>query len=101
MSDLISREEAIKAMVKLEQDDIEMYGVKIIGGFDSEPAIKALNLLQKATAVPTIEFVSFLEKIKDEITTYLIRKGSFDGEHGKALIEIRHNICEKIKECSE
>lgn len=47
------------------------------------------------------EVIFFLEKIKDGITTHLIRKGFFDGEHGKALLEIRHNICEKIEECSE
>ena len=48
MSDLISLEEAIKAMRKIEYDDIEMYGgVSIPEGFNSDPAVEALNSLDR------------------------------------------------------
>lgn len=43
--DAISREAAINAMIKIEQDDIERYGCEIPEGFDSSPAIEALNNL--------------------------------------------------------
>lgn len=40
--DAISRESAIIAMIKIEQDDIKRYGCQIPEGFDSSPAIEAL-----------------------------------------------------------
>lgn len=43
--DCISRKSAIDAMIKLEQDDIECYGCAIPEGFNSTPAIEALNSL--------------------------------------------------------
>lgn len=47
--DCISRQSAIKAMLKIEQDDIEKYGCSIPEGFDSGPAINALNDLSSVT----------------------------------------------------
>lgn len=43
--DAISRQAAIDAMIKIEQDDIDQYGCKIPEGFDSSPAIEALENL--------------------------------------------------------
>ena len=43
--DAISRQDAIDAMIKIEQDDIDRYGCKIPEGFDSSPAIEALENL--------------------------------------------------------
>lgn len=47
--DCISRQSAIKAMLKIEHDDIEKYGCSIPEGFDSELAINALNDLPPVT----------------------------------------------------
>lgn len=47
--DCISRQSAIKAMLKIEHDDIEKYGCSIPEGFDSGPAIDALNNLPSVT----------------------------------------------------
>lgn len=47
--DCISRQSAIKAMLKIEHDDIEKYGCSIPEGFDSRPAIDALNNLPSVT----------------------------------------------------
>lgn len=41
--DIISRQDAVDAMLKLEHDDIELYGCSIPEGFDSTPAINALK----------------------------------------------------------
>lgn len=43
--DAISRQAAIDVMIKIEQDDIEQYGCSIPEGFDSDPAVKALENL--------------------------------------------------------
>lgn len=48
--DAISRQAAIDAMIKLEQDDIECYGCAIPEGFNSTPAIEALNNLPSVTS---------------------------------------------------
>ena len=48
MDDYISRQAAIDAMRRLEQEDIDAYGVKIPEGFDAEPAVKALKALPSA-----------------------------------------------------
>lgn len=48
MSDLISRQDAIDAMYRLEAEDIETYGCSIPEGFDSKPAIEALRALPSA-----------------------------------------------------
>ena len=50
--DTISRKAAINAMIKIEQDDIDRYGCKIPEGFDSSPAIEALNGLPPVTPQP-------------------------------------------------
>ena len=50
--DAISRKAAIDAMIKIEQDDINQYGCEIPEGFDSGPAIEALNGLQPVTPSP-------------------------------------------------
>ena len=47
--DCISRQAAINAMIKIEQDDIDQYGCKILEGFDSRPAIEALEDLPSVT----------------------------------------------------
>lgn len=52
--DTISRKAAIDAIIKIEQDDIEQYGCKIPEGFDSSPAIEALNDLPPAIPQPKI-----------------------------------------------
>lgn len=54
MSDLISREDSIRAMLRLECEDIEAYGAKIPEGFDAEPAVKALKALPSVDAVPVV-----------------------------------------------
>ena len=48
--DCISRQAAIDVMIKLEQDDIDRYGCKIPEGFDSSPAIEALDNLPSITS---------------------------------------------------
>lgn len=55
MSDLISREDAIRAMLRLECEDIETYGAKIQEGFDAEPAVEALKALPSAQPEQKIE----------------------------------------------
>lgn len=50
--DCISRQAAIDVMIKLEQDDIDRYGCKIPEGFDSSPAIEALDNLPSITSQP-------------------------------------------------
>lgn len=48
MSDLISRQAAIDAMLKLQAEDDEAYGCHILEGFDGERAREALELLPSA-----------------------------------------------------
>jgi hypothetical protein len=48
MSDLIRRQDAIDAMYQLEAEDIETYGCSIPEGFDSKPAVEALEALPSA-----------------------------------------------------
>ena len=48
MDELISRQAAIDAMRRLEQEDIEAYGAEIPEGFDAEPAVEALKALPSA-----------------------------------------------------
>lgn len=48
MDDLISRQQAIDAMEKLYQEDVEMYGCSIPECFDAERANEALKQLQPA-----------------------------------------------------
>lgn len=48
MSDLIDREAAIDAMMKLQTEDIEAYGVSIPEGFDGDRAVTALKALPSA-----------------------------------------------------
>ena len=48
MSDLISRQDAIDAMYRLEAEDIETYGCSIPEGFDAKPAVEALEALPSA-----------------------------------------------------
>lgn len=50
--DAISRQAAIDAMAKIEHDDIAQYGCAIPEGFDSSPAIEALNDLPSVTPQP-------------------------------------------------
>ncbi len=47
MSDLISRQAAIEAMMRLQKEDEEVYGV-IPGGFEGERAAEALSKLPSA-----------------------------------------------------
>ena len=47
--DAISRQEAIKSMNDLEQEDIEQYGCSIPEGFDGKRAIEALQSLPSFT----------------------------------------------------
>ena len=73
MSDLISLEEAIKDMRKIEYDDIEMYGgVSIPEGFNSDPAVEALNSLDRIMAVPIEDIISFLADYFGVSTDYLL-----------------------------
>ena len=48
MSDLISRQAAIDAMIKLQTEDIEAYGASIPEGFDGDRAVAALKALPSA-----------------------------------------------------
>lgn len=48
MSDLISRQDAIDAMYRLEMEDVETYGCSIPEGFDAKPAVEALEALLSA-----------------------------------------------------
>lgn len=52
MSELISRQAAIDAMRRLEQEDIDSYGVKIVDVFDGERAIEALKALPSVQSEP-------------------------------------------------
>ena len=49
MSDLIDRQAAIEAMMKLQTEDIEAYGASIPEGFDGDRAVTALKALPSAT----------------------------------------------------
>ena len=71
MSDLISREDAIDAMYRLEAEDIETYGCSIPEGFDSKPAIEALK------ALPSEEPERKKGKwIKEDLSGYLTPGGN-------------------------
>ena len=48
MNDLISRQAAIDAMMKLQNEDIEAYGASIPEGFDGDRAVAALKELPSA-----------------------------------------------------
>ena len=48
MNDLISRRAAIDTMVRLQTEDIEMYGCAIPEGFDGDRAAEALKALPSA-----------------------------------------------------
>lgn len=48
MSDYISRQAAIDAMIKLQTEDIEAYGASIPEGFDGDRAATALKALPSA-----------------------------------------------------
>lgn len=62
--DTISRKAAINAMIKIEQDDIDRYGCKIPEGFDSSPAVEALNGLPSVT--PQLEKIRVANIYIDE-----------------------------------
>ena len=53
MSDLISRELAIKTMMALETEDIEAYGCSIPEGFDGKRASDALRKIPSAERTGT------------------------------------------------
>lgn len=48
MNDLISRQDAINAMYRLEMEDVETYGCSIPEGFDAKSAVEALEALPSA-----------------------------------------------------
>ena len=60
-NDLISRQAAIDAMIKIEQDDIDQYGCKIPEGFDCSPAIEALEGLPPVTPQPEMMRVTNID----------------------------------------
>ena len=64
MNNLISRQDAIDAMYRLEAEDIERYGCSIPEGFDSKPAIEALKALPSAE--PEQKWIPFTMR---ELTT--------------------------------
>ena len=67
MSDLISRDDAIRAMLRLECEDIETYGAKIPEGFDADPAVKALKTLPSAQ-----QWIPVTERLPDSFGDYLV-----------------------------
>lgn len=70
--DCISRQAAIDAMIKIEQDDIKQYGCKILEGFDSSPAIKALDNLPSIASKPKIgQWIPVSERLPAEREWYL------------------------------
>lgn len=54
MNDLISRSEAVNAMMKLQAEDIEAYGASIPEGFDGDRATAALKALPSVDAVEVV-----------------------------------------------
>lgn len=62
--DAISRQAAINAMVKLEQDDIDRYGCAIPEGFNSDPAIEALNGLLPVTPQHTDAEIQNIQELE-------------------------------------
>lgn len=76
MSDLISRQDAIEAMYRLEAEDIETYGCSIPEGFDSKPAIEALRTLPSAE--PERKWIPVTEALPKECVSVLIQMD--DGE---------------------
>ena len=68
--DAISRQAAINAMAKIEQDDIDEYGCAIPEGFNSDPAVEALNELPSVTPQPKtgrwVTQMIFSTKLNDE-----------------------------------
>lgn len=51
MSDLISRQAAVDAMMRLQTEDIEMYGCAIPEVFDGDRAAEALKALPSANII--------------------------------------------------
>lgn len=86
--DCVSRQAAIDAMIRLEQDDIERYGCAIPEGFNSTPAIEALNNLPSVTIKEKIgkwkvQHTNLSHLLSDTIVTCLKcghTKSRIDGE---------------------
>ena len=80
MADLISREDAIRAMLRLECEDIEAYGAKIPEGFDAEPAVEALKALPSAQ-----QWIPVTERLPEEdvevLISYRYKEGEGDTSH--------------------
>ena len=102
MDDTIIRQAAIDAMRRLEQEDIEAYGVKIPEGFDAEPAVEALKALPSAQPEITLESaIDYLHSIgwmqeHDRVLTESAQPERKTGE----WIETKHDLYDYFI-CSE
>ena len=66
MDDLIYKQDAIDAMLRLENEDIKAYGCCIPEGFDGKRAVKELEKLPSVQSILSTEI--------DEILNYLDKK---------------------------
>lgn len=72
-SDLIDRQEALDAMNRLREDDLETYGVEIPESFDAERANEAIrNLPSVEPERKKDEWIPCSERLPEENGQYLI-----------------------------
>ena len=74
MNDLISRQDAINAMMALKHEDDERYGCEIPEGFDGQRAVEALEKLPSAEPERKRKFLKIVVEYP-EICTYPEFKG--------------------------
>ena len=76
MSDLISRADAIAAMLKEQEDDIEAYGCAIPECFDGDRAVRVLKQL------PTINIYADMCEYSDRLWKLAYERGKKEGRLG-------------------
>ena len=86
VGDMISRQDAIDAMMQLQDEDIEAYGCEIPEGFDGDRAVMALRKLPSAEprCIATIQLSQeqldeAFEKVKADILSVKPKTGKWIG----------------------
>ena len=80
--DVVSRQAAIEAMKKLEQEDIEAYGCSIPEGFDGERASEAIRLLASVQPKAKTGWIPVSERLPKENERCLC---SYKDEEGECI----------------
>lgn len=91
--DCIRRQAAIDAMVKIEHDDIVQYGCAIPEGFNSDPAIEALNELPPITPRPKT-YIS-IDDVMSAFDDFM--RGEVDENDTETFLEMLKDRAEREK----